>query len=517
MDVTDLERLPEAQRGVRARCYHPSGMFVPFPAEALTASLSQRFEQMVQNDPNRIAVRTRSQTYTYSELDVLADRIAKTILVQSTARHEPVSLLFRHGASVIGAMIGALKAGRPYVALDTSYPVSRLAHLLTDSTSRLILTDHEHLEQARGLAGSTAAVLDIESLEETPDIPSTPAGPLDAALLVYTSGSTGQPKGVVQSHRNVLYDVMHYANSGHFCADDRFLLVSSTSFADSLRTIYGALLNGAGLYPYDIRGEGLDPLADWITSNALTIYRSVPTVFRQFAGTLTGSHDFRSVRLLYLAGEPVKRADVDLYKRHFPPECILVDRLGTTEALTYRHNFIDHDAEITSNLVPVGYSFGDKEVLLLDEQGNAVPTGTEGEIVVRSRYLSEGYWRRPDLTRAAFDVDSVDPEVRTYHTGDLGRFQADGALECLGRKDQQVKIRGHRIEAAEVEAAMLAVGGIREAVVTAEHRASEDRLIAYYVPDTGAALDAAHCDRRWPRGCRTTWSRQSSYRWTRCR
>jgi acyl-coenzyme A synthetase/AMP-(fatty) acid ligase/acyl carrier protein len=302
------------------------------------------------------------------------------------------------------------------------------------------------------------------------------------AFILYTSGSTGAPKGFSQTHCNVVHDTRNYTNTGHFCADDRLLLVSSISFADSVRTIYSALLNGASLYPFDIRVEGLTSLANWLIQNEITIYRSVPTVFRHFASTLTCEERFPKIRLIYLAGEPVYKKDVELYRKHFSEDCIFVNRLGTGEALTFRWYFIDKKTPIKGTHVPVGYAVPDKEVVLLGDVQQGADGSRIGEIAVKSEYLAPGYWKKIDLTQTVFLPDPEGGKSRIYRTGDLGRMLPDGCLVHLGRKDFQMKIRGYRIEIAEIEMALLDHVAIEEAVVRLwESRPGDQRLVAYLV------------------------------------
>jgi amino acid adenylation domain-containing protein len=480
--MTDVDsHLPADQRAIRAKCFHPTGSFVWFPAEALDGSLNRRFEEQVRHDAGRLAVTTRRGALTYGELNALANRIAHAIIRHTGAREDPIALLFDHDALAIAAMLGVLKAGKLYVPLDPWYPRQRLEEILRDSTSRLLLTEGRHAAHLCALAGDAVHVLDVESIDAPVTNPDSVTRPDSPAFILYTSGSTGRPKGIIQNHRNVLHDVMHYTNSGHFCADDRFLLVSSLSFADSVRTMYSSLLNGASLFPFDIHAEGLVPLAGWILDQRITIYRSVPTVFRHFVDSLAGDERFADVRLLYLAGEAVRRTDVELYRRHFPPTCAFVNRLGTTETLTFRCYFIDHHTELTGGTVPVGYAVPDHDVHLVDDDDEEVPVGSVGEMAIRSRFLSPGQWGETDPSRTTL-ADSVDADRRIHRTGDLGRFRSDGCLEHLGRKDFQVKIRGYRVETAEIEAVLMSLGGIREAAVVAERRANNDSLVAYVVP-----------------------------------
>jgi acyl-coenzyme A synthetase/AMP-(fatty) acid ligase len=209
----------------------------------------------------------------------------------------------------------------------------------------------------------------------------------------------------------------------------------------------------------------------------------VPTVFRHFASALTGDEAFPHLRLIKLGGEAVYAQDIDLYRRHFGPNCVLRVGMATTGAGSLSWYFVDKQTRIRNSIVPIGYAVEGKEILLLDEDRKPVKTGEVGEIAVRSRYLSPGYWRRPDLTGNRFLSDPHDPSKRIYLTGDLGRMGAGDCLEHLGRKDTQVKIRGLRIELGEVENGLLALDSVREAAVAAwpdeEH---ELQLVAYVVP-----------------------------------
>ena len=480
----DPTGIPQEQRAIRAKCVHPTGTFIPFPAGAIDQSIPELFEKQVRAYPNRPAVKTRHHFFTYDELNRTANRLAHTIVGLRGRREENIALLLEHDALQIVAILGVLKAGKTYVPLDPSYPRRRLAYMLEDSQAGLLLTNQANRPLADALA-QNVSVIDIDGQESTSTSKNLnlPISPGNLAFILYTSGSTGMPKGFSQTHRNVVLDTRNYTNAGHFCADDRLLLVSSFSFADSVRTVYGALLNGASLYPFDITAEGLNSLANWLTLNEITIYRSVPTVFRHFASTLTGEERFPKLRLIYLAGEPVYKNDVVLYRKYFSKDCIFVNRLGTGEALTFRWYFIDKNTPIEGPLVPVGYPVPDKEVVLLDAMQKDADNSRTGEIAVKSCFLSPGYWNRLDLTRAAFLTDPDGGNRRIYRTGDLGRILPDGCLVHLGRRDFQVKIRGYRIETAEIEMALVDHVDIKEAVVQAwETRPGDQRLMAYLVP-----------------------------------
>jgi acyl-coenzyme A synthetase/AMP-(fatty) acid ligase len=313
------------------------------------------------------------------------------------------------------------------------------------------------------------------------------------AYLLYTSGSTGQPKGVIENHRNVLHFTMSWTNRFHYCAEDRVGLVVPISFSASAVDIFVALLNGAGLCPFDPQVDGIDTLADWLIREEITGYSSVPVLFRQWVDVLTGEETFPALRVIRLGGDQVSRSDVERYRKHFAPGCILHNGLGAAEVKQIRGLMLDQETSVSTGVVPVGYAVDDTEVLLLDEEGRPVGSDEIGEIAVKTRFASPGYWRRPDLTEARFLPDTEGSDARIYLTGDLGRMDADGCLFVLGRKDFQVKIRGQRVEVAEVEQALLDLDAVKETVVVSRE-AGEERLGQCGCPLAGGRSERACTD-----------------------
>jgi amino acid adenylation domain-containing protein len=463
----------------------PTNPFGPFNEDEIEQSIPARFEQQVHRYPDRLAIKTRSQQLTYIELNRLANRIACAILAQRGEGEEPVALLLEQGAPATATILGVLKAGKMYVPLDPAYPYARTAFILEDSQARLIVTSEKHRSLANTLAQGGRQVFNIDEIDaslssENLDLPLSPD---TLAYILYTSGSTGQPKGVFENHRNVLHHIMRITNELHMSVEDRQTLLRSYSFNGAVRDMFGALLNGAALYSLNLEEEGIGRLARWLIEEEITVYRSVISVFRHFVGTLTGKEAFPKLRLIHVGGEPVYRKDVELYRRYFPPGCIFLNGLGITEAGSARHYLIDHTTPIPESRVPVGYELDGIQVLVLDDAGEGVGFDRIGEIAVRSRYLSLGYWRKPELTQAKFLPDPKGGDERIYLTGDLGLMHPDGCLVHLGRKDFQVKVRGHRIEVAEIETALLALEAIKAAVVlVGEERSDDLRLVAYCVP-----------------------------------
>jgi acyl-coenzyme A synthetase/AMP-(fatty) acid ligase/acyl carrier protein len=254
-------------------------------------------------------------------------------------------------------------------------------------------------------------------------------------------------------------------------------------FRASVRTYLSMLLNGATFYPVDLAHEDPADLASWMVQEEITIYRSAVSAFRSLTTGLTGGERFPHLRLILLYGEPVYHTDVAAYRESFPAECILASSLGCNEIDDFSYFFIDRNTSTHQGFLPAGYPVEDIDILLLDDNGSPVVTLDIGEICVRSRHSPAAYWRQPEVTRAAFISDPDGSEARVYRTGDLGRMAEDGCLIHMGRKDDQVKILGYRVDIGEVEAALLANGELEQAaVVGVDHRKGEKKLVAYIVP-----------------------------------
>jgi len=214
--------IPPSQQAIRDKCFHPSGEFIEFKREEIEQSIPERFEQQVTKYPDRLAVKTKNHELTYDELNRAANRMARAILEQCGERQEPVALLFEQGASLIVALLGVLKAGKFYVPLGPSYPHARLNFMLADSQAGVMATNSKNFTMCKALTQHGHQILNIDTLgpglsDENLDHVLSP----DAlAYIIYTSGATGQPKGVVHNHRNLLHLVMNYTNAIHICTDD---------------------------------------------------------------------------------------------------------------------------------------------------------------------------------------------------------------------------------------------------------------------------------------------------------
>jgi len=494
--LTPLERSGALRPGDAAE---PDRPVVSFTREAIEQSIVQRFARQVEEHPRRIAVREAGREWTYAALDEAADRVAAAMAPTVGEEGARIALLLDHDAVMIAGILGVLKAGGAYVPLDPGHPAERLSHIVADCLASAVLTNERNQSLAQALAGGRM----VHSLDE---ILSGPPGagrrrvvsPDDTAYLLYTSGSAGRPKGVLQNHRNVLHFIRAYSTNLRLSADDRLTLLSSYSVDAAVMDIFGALLNGATLCPIDIREAGLVGLRVRLRRDGVTVYHSTPTVFRHLTGASAGEELAPSLRLIVLGGEEVRREDVEAYRRSTPGHCLFVNGFGPTESTVSLQHFVDKATRIERASVPVGRAVVDTEVLLLSPRGE--PGQIHGEIAIRSRHLALGYWRRPLQTRAVFLPDPEGGERRIYRTGDMGRLLVDGCIEFAGRRDSQVKIRGFRIEMGEIEDVLARHPDVREAAVAVrDHSSGERRLIAYWVARAEPAPEAAAL-RRYLRG-----------------
>ena len=453
-------------------------------------SLTDHFERQVARVPDRAAVADATHTWTYAELDRTAHHIAQALLAHSATAEQTVALVLGHEVRMIAAILGVLKAAKIYVPLDPALPPDRLAYVLADAQVGVVVTDTRHARVLHALSGPLPAILNLDELDSSAPVraPRLAIPPDMLCQLLYTSGSTGAPKGVPHSHRNMVADMRRQTRDARVGQDDRFALLYSFSFAGAVSPVFGALVNGASVSLYDLNARGLAALPRWLEDRAITICDIAVSAFRQLAAALGPGARFPTMRFVGLPGDVVTRRDVDLFRAFFPRDCVLQNTLSASESRVITQYLVDRDTAVDTPTVPVGYAVEGKTLLLVDEQGQPVPTGEIGEFVVQSEYLSPGYWRKPELTAAAFLPDPTGGNRRIYRTGDLGRDLGGGCFVHLGRKDDQIKIRGYRVEIAEVEMALLALAEVKDAFVAA-HRNDhgEGSLVAYVVAAAGCA------------------------------
>ncbi|HEU5192320.1 MAG TPA: AMP-binding protein [Methylomirabilota bacterium] len=464
-----------------------------FSASEVEGSVPARFARVAAARGDALAIVGDDRRLTYRELDRRSDAVARAILGAGGADDLPIAVHADVPAATILAMLATWKAGRFCVPLDPTLPPARLEAILRDAEASLVVTDG-----APSFDVGARPVIRLEALDLDAGVPPLrPEVGADAlACLLYTSGSTGEPKGVVRTHRNLLHRARCAVGSLGIGPDDRVSALHSPAFGAGLRDVLAALLGGATLLPFDVRRAGMAALAEWIEREAITVLCAVVTTLRHFLGSLDTQRRFPSIRIVRLGSEALFREDVERLRARLAPGCVLVAGYGASEASGIVEYRIGPDTALAPGRVPAGYPLEGVEILILGEDGAPRAAGESGEIAVRSRYLSPGYWRRPDRTRATFSGDATGNAPRVYRTGDLGRLAPDGCLELIGRLDHQVKVRGYLVHPDEIERHLLEHEEIRQAAVAGQEDASGNtRIVAYVVPagdsaPTPAALRA---------------------------
>jgi amino acid adenylation domain-containing protein len=423
---------------------------------------------------------------TYAAVSDLSARLSGRLLAGPAHAAAPVAALGPSHMEAGLALAAALRAQRPYVALDAGLPEARLAAVI------------ETLGSGTLLAGAETAVLADALRRQNFDVVSSHTGVQDAwpaaadalydsqalAWIVFTSGSTGRPKGVMHTFANVHHFVRRAAESLRLVEDDRVAVsFAQSSFAGFVYPLT-VLQSGGTLYFVEPDKCPLPDLLRWLRAERITVLGLVPTLFRRLAKLIPKVGGLPDLRYLRLTGETVTVADVDLFRQICPPDCVLAVGYAATESAGITQAFFTQESAPRSGRVPVGFPHEGIDIDLLDPTGREVSAGEPGEIVVSGAFLSPGYWKQPDLTEAAF---SQRPDgLRRYHTGDLGILRQDGALEHIGRVDSQVQISGRRVELSEIEVALRALDGISEAAVQDVRSSNGDVLLAAYAAVDGA-------------------------------
>jgi amino acid adenylation domain-containing protein len=450
-------------------------------------SIHQLFEEQVANTPDNIALSFGDQRLTYDELNRAANRLAHHLQAIGVGPEVPVGLMLERSVEMVIAILAILKAGGAYVPLDASYPIERLDFMLKDARLPVVIMADALLEKLPSFFGQVICIdTDAELFAGASDVnPKSNVTSENLAYVIYTSGSTGQPKGITIPHRAVIR-LVRDTNYVQVKASDRIAQGSNAVFDAITFELWGALLNGAQVVGIS-RETALSPpdFARQIREDGISIVFLTTALFNQIA--IETPQAFATVRQVLFGGEAVEPRWVRRILAEGAPE-ILQHVYGPTESTTYAtwHHVRQVTGEATT--VPIGGPLSNTSVYVLDRNFEPVPIGVPGELVIGGDGLARGYLWRPELTAERFVPDpfSAEPGARVYRTGDLVRYLPDGQIEFLGRVDNQVKVRGFRIELEEIEAVLRAHPSVKETVVLArEDDGNERRLVAYIVCDNG--------------------------------
>ncbi len=468
----------------------------PYPEACCVHEL---FERQAEATPDAVAVEHDGRSLTYQQLDERSDMLASRLCAAGVRPDVPVAICARRSFELVAGILAILKAGGAYVPLDPALPAARLRSMVTDCAPRFVLHDGQTGLLFEGLGGPAWSLTEAatwEPLDGREDAGGSAAMAPTAdhlAYVMYTSGSTGEPKGVMVEHRSVVNQIAAFADTIGLRARDRVLQFASPSFDASVEEMFATWACGATLV---LRTDEWLAAARAFWALCETHAISVVDLPTQFWAQIALERESipQTVRQVVIGGDSVPETALQAWfecRGHRPS---LLNTYGPTETTV----------EVTTHEIrnpqqdwrTIGRPAANARIYILDECMAPVPIGAPGELYVGGVQVARGYWNRPELTRERFFADpfATEPGERMYKTGDKGRWLADGTIEFLGRHDHQVKIRGFRVELGEVEAHLGRVPGVRAAVVVARGEGGEDgagidkRLVAYLVPEAGAAL-----------------------------
>ncbi|MFH9862940.1 amino acid adenylation domain-containing protein [Streptomyces sp. NPDC017202] len=451
-------------------------------------SLHGNFAEQALRTPDSVAVSSGGLRLTYRELDERANRLAHRLGQLGVRTETPVAVLMERSVDVVVAILAVLKAGGCYLPLHTAHPLPRMQAIMDHCAAPVVLVDEEM--RGRGVPrGAAVVTVDGEKgLAAYPaTTPSVPVDPAQLAYVIHTSGSTGVPKGVAVPHQEALGLALDSIWEGG--RHERVLMLAPYAFNVSTYELWVPLLHGGHLVVPPAGDLGVADIRRLIAEERITGLHLTAGLFRvlmeEDPGCLTG------VREVLTGGDVIAPNAVRGALEH-NPDLVVRAMYGATEATLFSTHLPMTAPFGVEGPVPVGRPMDNVRLHVLDADLRAVAAGDVGELHISGRGLARGYLGRPDLTAERFVANPFGaPGERMYRTGDLVRLGRDGLLEYLGRADEQLKVRGFRVELAEVEAALARFPGVRHAAVTGvASESGERRLVAYYVP-SGDAVDVA--------------------------
>nr|BFE50461.1 hypothetical protein GCM10017745_38880 [Saccharothrix mutabilis subsp. capreolus] len=453
------------------------------------ATVHDLVAEQARRTPDRTALVFAGAEVGYAELDARANRLAHELRERGVRRETPVAVCLERETGLVVALLAVLKAGGAFVPLDPQYPRQRLAHMLADSGAAVVLTQGR-LRDRFAADGPPVLVTDDDATRfahHPSSAPPASSGPDDLAYVVYTSGSTGRPKGVMVEHRGIASYLRGMQHDFPLTPEDRVLQATSLSFDVSVYEIFWPLQVGAAVV-LPAPGGHTDPyhLSELIQRHGVTCLHFVPSLMRLFVEEADPGAG-AGLRRVFVSGEALDPSLVALVHERTSAE--LVNLYGATE-VSVDSTYWTADRAKPDRPVLVGRPMANATAYVLDQRLRPKPAGVVGEVFLGGASVTRGYHARPALTAERFVPDPFGPPgSRLYRTGDLGRVTPDGELEFLGRRDHQFKLRGWRVEAGEIEAAITAHPGVNGAVVVTEGAHEHATLLAYVGADAG--LDQA--------------------------
>jgi amino acid adenylation domain-containing protein len=451
-------------------------------------TVAQLFEQVAEARWDSVALESGEMRISYADLNARANRVAHALGGMGVKPEMLVGCCFERSVEMIVGLLGILKVGAGYVPFDPSYPLERLQFMLADTQPFVILADRSaNITALDGIRQKVFYVEDLETGESTPDGNCAAAGgPTNLAYVMYTSGTTGQPKGVMVENRAIVR-LVRDTNYCQFGPDEVFLQFAPVSFDAATFEIWGALTNGSKLVLMPPGRQSLEELGRVIREHRVTTLWLTSALFNLMVEQRLP--DLLSIRQLLAGGDVLSPRHARLALDGLP-DCRVINGYGPTENTTFTCCYEMRHGDRIPDSIPLGKPISNTQVYILDEDMNPLLAGQIGELYAAGDGLARGYWNNPQATQEKFFRNPFTdrPHQRMYRTGDLGRWREDGVIEFLGRLDGQVKIMGHRVEPEELETVLRMHKDVSQVCVVPD--AGENgfnRLIAYYVPSSAAA------------------------------
>lgn len=478
-------------------------------------AIHQWFSQTAEKFSAEIAIQSAEQRVTYSELERDSNRLANFLLTSGIAKGSAVMILAEHSVAVMTAILGILKAGCVFVPLDPRIPEKRLEALTRIISPEWFVIESAFAEKLFNITRdlpTTAGVICLDGQpagdDQTHNVryenyaefaesapPAVESQPDDMCYVYFTSGSTGTPKGIAGRLKGIDHFVRWEINTLGLGPKTRVSQFTTASFDAFLRDMFVPLCTGGTACVPSDRESILDTrnLIDWIDDQQINLIHCVPSLFRTVLNEELKPENFRSLKHILLSGEPLLPSDVKRWTSVFGDRVQLVNLYGPTETTMTKFFYFVQPSDSERRSIPIGKPMEGARALVLDEKGNVCPPGKVGEIHIRTPFRSLGYYGQPELTSEVFIKNpfSQAPGDIIYKTGDLGRLLEDGNFEFLGRRDQQVKIRGVRIELGEIESLLREHPSLKDAAVVDREDTSGHKYLCAYVVFEGEDQTAA--------------------------
>jgi acyl-coenzyme A synthetase/AMP-(fatty) acid ligase/thioesterase domain-containing protein/acyl carrier protein len=469
----------------------PNQSTIPFSFSELLLDYWKIEQKIIRDFASKKFIITKNGSVTFQEADSFSNQICHQLRQSLTDKNSGIGIFIRDPREVIPCLMGVLKSNLYFVVLDVMFPAATLLSMIQDAAIKLILTTTPHFQQIRSLVGDSVTVLNIDEIDKTVEVDTSPLSNSadDIVQIMYTSGSTDKPKGVIEDFRYLIRGVYIKLETYRYTADDCIIRLSSFSFAGPHVDVFAALVTGLSLCYLDVKLEGFRAFPELMRRENVTFCTSTATTFRSLASVLKPDEIFPSMRTFVLAGEKRLRSDFLSIRDHFPNVKEVRLGFGSTETGFVTSSMLSLDTVLQYDSLPSGLPHSDTEVLIWDPERNSLPQGEEGEIIVHSGFLGRGYLNQPELTKTRFLPDPEKPGWQFYRTGDLGRILSDGQLMHLGRLDNMIKIRGIRIELESIENLISSYPGVVHVAskVISDYKGMK-KLACYFTTEEGVKV-----------------------------